>query len=403
VRFKLAYFATHPIQYQAPMLRHLAADSRIELEAFFYSDFSVHQHVDPGYGVKFKWDVPLVEGYKYHFLERWGGRERSRSARLPARGLKRALRDGKFHAVWVHGWAHACSLQAMQAARSLGLPVLLRGDSVPDRLCASGMRPWWVRWSQQLLLRCASAFLCSGSTNREFYRQRGIPLERLFWMPYAVDNEFFQRKATEASPRREALRAELGLKPGRLIVLFTGRLSSVKAPETLLEAFRLAFHGSDRHDPLEASDKRPHLLFVGEGPMRAELEETARSLPDGTVHFLGFRNQTELPAFYDLCDLFVLPSRFEPWGLVINEVMNAARPIIVSDRAGAAKDLVQADLNGWTFPSGDTSALATYLRQAVADPTRLQRMGRESLKRINPWDFEADRNGLIDALTHTVH
>ena len=64
------------------------------------------------------------------------------------------------------------------------------------------------------------------------------------------------------------------------------------------------------------------------------------------VRFLGFRNQSEMPAFYDLCDLFVLPSHFEPWGLVINEAMNAGKPVIVSDCVGAAPDLVQTGRNG---------------------------------------------------------
>src|SRR5438552_2483376 len=101
---RLAYFASHPIQYQAPLLRHLAADDRLDLEVFFYSDFSLHQHLDRGYGVQFKWDVPLVEGYKHRFLKRlWIGGEGARERWAPARGLKRALSEGRYDAVWVHG------------------------------------------------------------------------------------------------------------------------------------------------------------------------------------------------------------------------------------------------------------------------------------------------------------
>src|SRR5437773_10990444 len=114
--FRLAYFCTHPIQYQAPLLRYLAADGQLNLTAFFYSDFSLRQHLDRGYGVEFKWDVPLVQGYKHQFLKRLGsGQNLERKRWLPARGVNRLLRGGRFDAVWVHGWAHACSLQAMQA------------------------------------------------------------------------------------------------------------------------------------------------------------------------------------------------------------------------------------------------------------------------------------------------
>src|SRR2546430_3298455 len=85
------------------------------------------------------------------------------------------------------------------------------------------------------------------------------------------------------------------------------------------------------------------------------------------VKFLGFRNQSELPSFYDLCDVFVLPSTSEPWGLVVNEAMAAGRPVVVSDQVGCARDLVQNGLNGFIFPVGDVEALAHALTRVLVD------------------------------------
>ena len=116
------------------------------------------------------------------------------------------------------------------------------------------------------------------------------------------------------------------------------------------------------------------------------------------MRFLGFRNQSELPALYDLCDLFVLPSRFEPWGLVVNEVMNASRPVLVSDHVGAAPDLVTDGENGFVYPSGDVAALTSRLSQVLKSPALRARMGERSLKRISAWDFTAGRAGLLEAL-----
>jgi glycosyltransferase involved in cell wall biosynthesis len=165
----------------------------------------------------------------------------------------------------------------------------------------------------------------------------------------------------------------------------------VKAPEELLSAFARVYDGF-------AADSAPYLLFVGDGPLRGELEERARPLGDA-VRFLGFRNQSELPALYDLCDVFALPSRFEPWGLVVNEVMNASRPVIVSDRVGAAPDLIEDGANGFIYPSGDVDALASRLRQILESPTLRAQMGARSLARVTSWDFEADRRGLVEALS----
>jgi glycosyltransferase involved in cell wall biosynthesis len=120
------------------------------------------------------------------------------------------------------------------------------------------------------------------------------------------------------------------------------------------------------------------------------------------VKFLGFRNQTELPRFYDLADLFVLPSAREPWGLVVNEAMNAAKPVIVSDRVGAGPDLVRDGSNGFVVPVGEVGALTDRLRALTSDPGLCRAMGHESAKRIRNWDFQSDLEGLRAALDVVV-
>jgi glycosyltransferase involved in cell wall biosynthesis len=141
-----------------------------------------------------------------------------------------------------------------------------------------------------------------------------------------------------------------------------------------------------------------YLIFAGDGDQRAALEARARSLKLDSVRFLGFRNQSELPALYDLCDVFVLPSEREPWGLVVNEAMNAGKPVIVSDRVGASADLVDDGVNGFIFPARDTAALAACLRRTIASPEHRAAMGRRALEKIQHCDFRADQTGLLAAL-----
>src|SRR5439155_25479306 len=108
------------------------------------------------------------------------------------------------------------------------------------------------------------------------------------------------------------------------------------------------------------------------------------------VRFLGFRNQSELPGFFALADVFVLPSRHEPWGLIVNEAMAAGCAVVVSSDVGAATDLVTDGLNGYTTPVGEVSALATALARVLCSPQRSRQMGEASRERIATWDFEAD-------------
>jgi len=267
----------------------------------------------------------------------------------------------------------------------------MRGDSIPARQPQRALRTQIRNILHRQLFKRIAGFLCVGTLNYDFYNQYGIEKDRLFSMPYAVDNEFFQARCAGARPQREALRQSLKLDPGRPVILFAAYFAAVKAPEELLSAFARVYSRF-------ASDSAPYLLLVGDGPLRGMLEKQARPLGDA-VRFLGFRNQSELPPLYDLCDVFALPSRSEAWGLVVNEAMNAGRPVIVSDRVGAAPDLIEDGVNGFVYPSGNVNALASLLCQILESPTLRAKMGECSLERIASWNFEADRRGLIEALS----
>ena len=388
---RLAYFVSHPIQYQAPLLRLIAADPDIELKVFFYSDFSLKAYKDQGFGRLIEWDIPLTEGYDYHFLDCWGSKQwESQLQQAIAKDISRQLEQGKFDAVWVHGWSWFCSIQAVLAANKLGIPVLLKGDSNPLSEASHPLKKRAKRVFIDWLFQKISGFLYIGTLNRQFYRNYGIENERLFYLPHAVDNEYFQKLAMLACPHREELRRSLNLDPLRPIILYAAKLIDVKRPQDLLSAYRLL-----STDGVQEPD--PYLLFVGDGVLRPTLEAQAKETNWQSIRFLGFRNQSEMPAIYDLCDVFVLPSSFEPWGLAINEVMNAGKAVVVSNRVGCVPDLVKEGQNGWTFAVGDIAALAEGMRWAIAHHDSA---GDISFQHIQKWSYQEDLQGLKQALNY---
>jgi glycosyltransferase involved in cell wall biosynthesis len=139
-------------------------------------------------------------------------------------------------------------------------------------------------------------------------------------------------------------------------------------------------------------------VIVGDGEERAALERGARETGLVSIRFCGFRNQSELPRFFDLATVFVLPSRHEPWGLIVNEVMNAGRPVIVSNEVGCQTDLITDGVEGAVFPAGDVDALADALRRVLATPETATEMGQRALERIRNWNFDEDVCGLRRAL-----
>ena len=390
---RLAYFVSHPIQYQAPLLRRIAQEPDIDLEVFFSSDHSVREFVDEGFKVKVEWDVPLLEGYKHEFLPHLPGKDGLGFARPFSYGIFDRLRTGSFDAVWVHGYHTINALRVIFSASMLDLPLLLRAESTLHDRERSGLKMLAKDTFFSVLRRHVSGVLAIGTENAAYWRRylgEDVPV---YAMPYAVDNAFFQRKAVEAGPRREALRAELRLESGRPVILFASKLQTRKRCNDLIEGWlKLRAAGSDAC-----------LVIIGDGEERGRLEaQAAASAFAQDVRFLGFKNQTELPAYFALCDVFVLPSVHEPWGLVVNEVMDAARAVVVSDDVGCQADLVHDGLNGRVYPAGDTAALAAALHDVLGTPGRAQSMGAAGLAIIEQHGFEQDVAGLRQALGDLV-
>ena len=393
--YRVACLVSHPIQYQAPLFRYLAARPGIELTVFFLSDLSVHAYRDSGFGVDVKWDVPLLDGYRHEFLPRVGSWSGLSFWRPWTFGLRARLRRGRFDALWVHGYAHRGCLAGIAAAKSLNIPVMLRGESNLLSETADALKLGVKRIAMPALLRTLDGFLAIGQLNRDYYLHYGVDAGRIFPMPYAVDNELFRAAAERARPNRETLRADLGLKPGRAVILFASKMQSHKRAGDLLEAYA-------RLSPDGVAEPAPYLVLAGDGEERANLERRVRELKWDSIRFIGFRNQSELPALYDLCDVFVLPSEHEPWGLVVNEAMNAAKPVIVSDRVGAGPDLIEDGVNGFVYPARDVAALADRLRRLIDSPEHRAAMGARSLEKVAHLDFAADRDGLLAALDSIV-
>lgn len=394
---RLGYLVSHPIQYQAPLLRRIAAEPDIDLRVFFGSDLSIRSYKDEGFGANVEWDVPLLDGYQSEFLPVLRDKRSISIASPVSRGIYDRLRGSTgsppIDVLWVHGYSTVNALHGMIAARSLGIPVLLRAESWLRDRDRSGVKLAAKHAFFRGLRQMVDATLPIGTLNSEYWTHYLGDDMPQFLMPYAVDNDYFRARAEQAVTGREALARELELEPGRSIVLFASKLQNRKQCVDLVQAtLRLATH--------LPPDRLPYLLIVGDGEERTNLERLAASAGATNIRFCGFRNQSELPRFFDLADVFVLPSRHEPWGLIVNEVMNAGRAIIVSNDVGSQPDLITDGIDGLVYPVGDIDALTAALVRVLTTPGLAARLGERARERILSWSFDQDLLGLRAALTH---
>jgi len=382
--YRIAALFSHPIQYFAPLFRYIESLPEFDLSVYFCSKQGLEAYNDLEFGTSIKWDIPLLDGYSYQFMPNYGKGKGFFSLFNPQ--IISEIFHGEFDAIWVHGYARITNWMAFLAARTKGLPILLRGESNLLR-----QRPWSVRLGKMLWLRSllsqVTACLYIGKNNREYWEHYGANRNKLFFMPYVVNNDFFQERAKYHRPDRNRIREEFGIKDERPIILFCGKLVPWKQPLLLLEAYSHV----RREFPCA-------LLFVGDGVLRSQMEDRIASESINDVYIAGFKNQSEVSKAYTAADILTLPSADEPWGLVINEGMNFGLPVVTTNRVGCAVNLVQQQVNGFVVSHDRVDEFADALESLVSNQKLRLEYGANSLSIIQKWNF----GRCVDGLKHAM-
>ncbi len=351
----LAVIETHPIQYHAPLYRLLEQELGIPVTAIYGSDFSVAGYHDAEFGASFQWDTDLLSGYTPRFLSTVAQGGATDAAQVTTRGLSEMLRAVNPAAVMLVGYSPRFHRAAFFAAWRGGYRLLFRGETTDH----ARARNVWKQKGRAVALRAFyawfDALLYVGQHSREHFERMGVPSARLFFSPYSVDTTPFRLEEREIL--RAQTRAEYQIGSARRVVLFAGKLAPVKTPEILLRALK--------NFP-DALREQTTLLVVGDGELRAAMEQVAREAPSIDARFVGFQNQSALTRFYHAADVLVLPSRGDTWGLVVNEALHHGVACVVSDRVGCAPDLVTAGETGEVFQFDDAADLAKALQRALA-------------------------------------
>lgn len=382
-RRRIAIVASHVIQYQDPFFRLLAADPDIDLTVIYCSTAGARTYRDEDMGTALQWDVEVLHGYRHVFLRNLVHDSNRGWTRHINPGVVRALWRGQYEMViFMLGWGSVSALLGIVTCRLAGIPLFLYGDSSvppPETTMRSRLRARLLR----LLFRNTTGFMVSGALNADYYRHYGADPEHFFLLPWAVDNERFAEASRLAAGEREGMRERLGIRPDQTVFVFSAKLVERKDPMTLLRAYERLL---DRDGAA--------ILFLGDGVLRQPLETYAREHGLSGAHFAGFVNQRELPKYYGMSDVFVLPSIYEPRGAVINEAMACGLPVIVTDRCGSIGDIVLEGENAFIYPAGDAAALAASMTRLVRDQALRQRMAERSRQIIGTWTFARGVEGV---------
>jgi glycosyltransferase involved in cell wall biosynthesis len=247
-----------------------------------------------------------------------------------------------------------------------------------------------TRW----LYRHADAIVVYGEHVKNYLGELNIPTEKIFVAAHAVDNAVYSGPVCEHA--KAALRAKLGLGSSK-VVLYLGRLEESKGVDFLMRAFAL-LHPDDAI-----------LVVAGDGSHRPHLE--ALVMEEGLQHkvrFAGYVSPEETVIYYAIAELFVLPSVTmpsgkEPWGLVVNEVMNQGVPVVATTAVGAAAGgLVQHGVNGFIVPERDSGALAEEIKRILRNTSLREELSQNARHMIAAWDNERMVQGFQQAITYAL-
>jgi glycosyltransferase involved in cell wall biosynthesis len=297
------------------------------------------------------------------------------------------LKQHGIRAIVLFGYNDLSRVRIIRWAHQQHIPCFLFGDSNILTDAITGTKAALKQSLLPVLLRQTTGAFCCGRLGREYFERYQAP--RIYPFPYEPDYPALER----ISPTEmEEARRHFGLPRGRRFILFSGRLVAPKRVDLLLQAF--AQIAADRPDW--------DLVLAGDGDLRHALAAQSSAVLRDRIYWTGFVDSPVLlGGLYHLSDVLVLPSDFEPWGVVVTEAAACGLALITSDRVGAGADLVQPGVNGQTFPAGDAARLTDALGEVTA-PGNIDRYRAQSRPILKAWRATHDpvaglRRALSDA------
>ncbi len=360
--------------YRIPVFNALARNPAIDLHVIFLAETDPTQR---------QWLVPKNEiQFSFEVLPSWRRRVYGHNILLNW-GIDVALREASPDVIVCGGYNYIASWEALTWARRKRLPFLLWVESTRRDLRSGSTL---VESLKTKFLRQCSGFIVPGISSSEYLKTYEVLDHQIFTAPNAVNVEFFSA-VPEIARRNSSFQQRMFNLPDRHF-LFVGRLEREKGIFDLLNAY------AQLSSELRA---QMGLVFVGDGSAQPELRKRAARVESGSIQILGFLQREQLAVCYRLAETFVFPTHSDPWGLVVNEAMACGLPIICSNAAGCAADLVADQENGRVVFSGDVDQLSSAMDDLARDHQLRISMGQASLKKIQKYSPGACAAGIAQA------
>jgi glycosyltransferase involved in cell wall biosynthesis len=372
---RVTVVSPEPTPYRAPLFDRLAERPELDLTVVYAAGTVADRpwSVEPQHRSAFLRGVSVP-----------GARRMIRHDYPVTPGVVRALRVTQPDVVVVAGWSTFASQAAIAWSRAHRIPYVLHVES-HDLEPRAGWRRAVKGAIVPRILRGASSVLAVGSAARESVVARGAASDRVRVFANTIDVPRWMERAEELRAQRAARSAKTGMTEEDIVVLCVARLVTEKGIDTLARAVAAT------------GDGRLVLRVIGTGPGRTSLIDLLLDL--GVESDVGGdMPEEDLAREYVEADIFALLSRHEPWGVVVNEAAASGLPLVLSDRVGAAHDLLANGDNGFVVPADDVDAAAAALKRLADDPALRRTMGARSQELVRDWGYKPSVDSFVAAV-----
>ncbi len=315
------------------------------------------------YGIRFDWNLESIENFRAVFLSEGDYVEE----RLD-RGIFKHLKKGVYDEIIATNYSYRTEMAGIVWMKLRGIPYYMETDGGIVRA-----ENFLKRALKKFLVSGAKGYFSPSASSDDYLAFYGAPREKILRYPFTSLRERDILPSPPTAAEKENCRKELGM-PEKKILLGVGQFIPRKGFDVLLDAC------------LDLKDKQEIGLYLVGGVPTDEYLAAAEKLLPMQVHFVPFQDRERVSLYYRAADIFVLPTREDIWGLVVNEAMAHGLPVLTTAACVAGLALVEDGKNGFLVPAGEAKPLCAALEKMLEGD--LCAMGAESLRKIRSYTFE---------------
>lgn len=386
-KYKVAWIQNIIAPYTVPFFERLSQHPSIDLSAYFCT--KTHKERKDAWGIlkSDKFNYTVLPGIT---VDSWGIIYHVNPAVIPK------LIKGKYDVIVIGDCTNFTTQAAFITSKLLKTPVILHSEAIKSAQWFEGIKN--IQWLlvklvnplRKYIIMKVDAVVVPWTVCRGFHLEQGAEAEKVFIAPGAIGNEMFTQQSSRLRKEKEKLKQQLDIN-NKKVILYVGRLIRRKGVRYLIEAY----------DELKRDYDDVCLMLVGDGPLRIELEESCVKHHIKDVHFLGNKDYEELPKYYSMADIFVLPTLEDIGGLVVSGAMACGLPVITTKAAGCAVDLIIPGENGFIVDEANAGQLCSAIKRIILDEALARKMGDKSLEMVNSrYNLDENVNGVVSAIEY---